>query len=114
MHESSTDSETITVISEQRKTATVARTWKRRLSYQEKRHISIEKLKTSFADLEFSVGRRKSRTRDVVLTFSGSKLDYHAFLIWVMFSEGELNNVKQISATYSVLQEQKFYLEVSL
>ena len=83
---------------------------KRRFSYQEKRQMSIEKLKSSMEDVELILGRRKSKVREILL--SQTDVDYHAFLIWIMFSEGELNNVKRVSATYTVLLEQKMYLQV--
>ena len=79
-------------------------------SYEARRRESIEKLKSSMDDINISLGRRKSKARDLLLTKTG--VDYHSFLIWIMFSEGELNNVKRVSATYSILMEQKAYLEV--
>ena len=85
---------------------------KRRFSYQEKRQMSIEKLKSSMEDVELILGRRKSKVREMLL--SQTDVDYHAFLIWIMFSEGELNNVKRVSATYTVLLEQKMYLQVTI
>ena len=79
-------------------------------SYEERRRASIEKLKLSMDDVNLSLGRRKSKARDLLLEKKG--IDYHAFLIWMMFSEGELNNVKRVSATYTTLVEQKAYLKV--
>ena len=79
-------------------------------SYEERRRASIEKLKLSMDDVNLSLGRRKSKARDLLLEKKG--IDYHSFLIWMMFSEGELNNVKRVSATYTTLEEQKAYLAV--
>ena len=79
-------------------------------SYEQRRSVSIEKLKSSMDDVNLTLGRRKSEARDLLLAKTG--IDYHSFLIWIMFSEGELNNVKCVSATYTILMEQKAYLQV--
>ena len=83
---------------------------KRRVSYDEKRNISLEKLRTSITDVELTLGRRKSKVREMLL--SHKDINYDAYLIWIMFAEGELNNVRCVSATYSILMEQKTYIEV--
>ena len=80
------------------------------LSYADRRRVSLEKLKSSMDDVGLLLGRRKSQARDMLLSEAG--VDYHSFLIWIMFSEGELNNVKCASATYTILMEQKAYLLV--
>ena len=95
-----------------RSTMTVLPAQKHSSSYAEKRRLSIEKLKASMDDINVLMGRRKSEARDLLLAKTG--VDYHSFLIWMMFSEGELNNVKCISATYTILMEQKAYLQVQL